>query len=164
MPTQPTAPSFHATMLHRSRISAPMRFYEDCGLLTGRALDYGCGLDPHALPGYDPFVPQRTWHPNDWRCKDRIFDTVCCNYVLNVVEDDVVVEILEDIADLIQASGQALITVRADLKTNSPTQFFREKDLYLRTFGEYWTSVAELKGSPRAPKPSHFHAFRCTGA
>lgn len=104
----------HLTAIARKTVSAPMRRLSDAGLLSGRMLDYGCGkgydasefgmesYDPH----YQPIMP------------DGQFETVTCNFVLNVIasagERD---RVLRDIHARLAPGGTAYITVRNDRKS-----------------------------------------------
>lgn len=81
--------------------------------LNGEILDYGCGYgkdadilgcdayDPHFFP--DPPIGHK-------------YDTIICNYVLNVVEPDMWHSIIHNIELLLTSDGFAFITVRRDVK------------------------------------------------
>ena len=76
----------HKTAITRTKMSAPVKFLKGQGLLQGRTLDYGCGkgfdADVLQCSKYDPhFSPELP--------KGK-FDTIICNYVLNVIESEVV--------------------------------------------------------------------------
>jgi hypothetical protein len=101
----------HLTAISRKASSIPMRGLYDKGLLTGRALDYGCGKGYDAIhfgldsydPHYQPVMP------------DGRFDTITCNYVLNVIESESErLSVLQDIQARLVNTGMAYITVRAD--------------------------------------------------
>jgi SAM-dependent methyltransferase len=105
------------TAMTRSKPSLPMLELEKRGLLTGRMLDYGAGkgldADHFGMEKYDPtFWPQRP---------TTTFDTITCNYVLNVVPPDAEDEILADIEDLLAPGGTAYIAVRRDVKEDGLT-------------------------------------------
>jgi hypothetical protein len=59
-----------------------MRFLNSLGLLRGKMLDYGCGrgfdAEYYGMDKYDPH-----YAPEFPKIK---FDTITCNYVLNVVD------------------------------------------------------------------------------
>ena len=101
-------------------MSAPVKFLKGQGLLQGRTLDYGCGkgfdADVLQCSKYDPhFSPELP--------KGK-FDTIICNYVLNVIESEVVrLHTLEQIRLLLKPQGKAYITVRRDIKQDTKTQF-----------------------------------------
>ncbi len=104
----------HKTAISRKTPSAPMTRLASDGRLVGRVLDYGCGkgrdadeyhtdrYDPH----YSPGVPPGT------------FDTITCNYVLNVIECSVArLAVLRDIHDRLTPNGTAYLTVRNDRRS-----------------------------------------------
>ena len=108
----------HCTAITRKNPSVPMRNLNKLGLLeNGRKLDYGCGrgfdadffhmdrFDPH----YSPATPTKK------------YDTITCNYVLNVVNKDQGARILQKIEDLLKDGGTAYITVRRDIKKEGKT-------------------------------------------
>lgn len=91
--------------------SAPMRQLATDGLIAGRALDYGCGkgfdADYYDMESYDPH-----YGPD---MPDGQFDTIACNFVLNVLENARDrVTVLQDIQDRLAFGGIAYITVRND--------------------------------------------------
>lgn len=100
------------TAITRKAVSAPVRWLQKQDLLKGRILDYGSGrgFDADALDAdrYDPY-----WHPTRPRGK---FDTIICNYVLNVVDEETQNNIIEDIRGLLKKGGVAYISVRRDMK------------------------------------------------
>ena len=103
----------HKTAIARKTVSVPMRGLFDKGRITGRALDYGSGrgfdaahfgmecYDPH----YSPLMP------------DGLFETVTCNYVLNVIESaEERLRVMRAIQNALAPNGTAYITVRNDKK------------------------------------------------
>ena len=103
----------HKTAIARKKPSAPMKQLDLNNRLLGRVLDYGCGrgydashydtdsYDPH----YQPVMP------------DGLFDTIVCNYVLNVIESVAAREaVVADILSRLGDNGRAYITVRTDKK------------------------------------------------
>ncbi len=69
----------YKTAIARTRVSRPMQFYEKNNLLSGSVLDYGSGQDIHNYPRFDP-----AYSP-DYAMLCREWDTIACNYVLNVI-------------------------------------------------------------------------------
>jgi len=103
----------YRTAITRRALSKPARWLDSNDLLVGRVLDYGCGRggDTERLgcEGYDPH-----YRPD---CPAGPFETVMCNFVLNVIEDYAIRRtILRDIADLLTETGYAFIAVRANKK------------------------------------------------
>ncbi len=101
----------HLTAISRKKLSAPMRHLCNAALLVGRCLDYGCGrgfdADELEMVGYDPH--HRTRKP---RGK---FDTITCNYVLNVIESaSERASVVAVLRSLLRKGGKAYISVRND--------------------------------------------------
>jgi ATP adenylyltransferase len=108
----------HRTAIKRGTISVPTRFLEEQELLSGRILDYGCGYGRDAATlGFEVYDPY--FFPKMPKGK---FDTIICNYVLNVVPKRVQEGILQDIEKRLTPDGVAYIAVRRDLTGDEPTQ------------------------------------------
>ena len=101
----------HKTAITRNKPSAPMMRLKASGRLKGRVLDYGCGKGFDASHfGMDSYDPH--YQPD---MPDGLFDTIVCNYVLNVIESVEERErVVADIRSRLTDSGRAYITVRAD--------------------------------------------------
>jgi len=107
----------HKTAITRKKPSLPMRNLDKKGLLQGKLLDFGCGkgfdANHFGMFGYDPnHAPKKP--------KGK-FDTITCNYVLNVVQDDEVQGVIEDVLKYLKKKGTAYVTVRRDLKKEGAT-------------------------------------------
>lgn len=102
------------TAIVRNKPSAPVARLVRDGRIVGRVLDYGSGrgfdasylgaecYDPH----YQPVMPSGR------------FDTIVCNFVLNVVESAATREsIVTDIRSRLADGGCAYLTVRTDRKS-----------------------------------------------
>jgi hypothetical protein len=101
----------YKTATVRKKPSAPMVRLAADGRLVGRMLDYGCGrgcdADTYGMDRYDPH-----YYPD---VPDGQFDTITCNYVLNVIEvESTRLHILWDIQARLAQGGRAYITVRTD--------------------------------------------------
>lgn len=101
----------HKTAIARKRPSAPMLALSRKGLLVGKMLDYGCGRGFDAvafgMDGYDPH-----YRPN---LPDRKYDTITCNFVLNVIPDATEREfVISVIRSMLAPGGTAYVTVRTD--------------------------------------------------
>lgn len=100
----------HKTAISRTKPSRPTKLLFAAGLLRGRVLDYGCGkgfdVIYYDLEGYDPH-----YRPH---LPEGKFDTIICNYVLNVVTEVEGEKIIEHIKSLLTSDGKAYITVRRD--------------------------------------------------
>ena len=109
----------HYTAITRKKPSVPMRHLAKLGVLDkGRKLDYGCGkgfdADHFGMEKYDPhFSPIKP---------KGLFDVITCNYVLNVVLENKVLDILIDIGNLLNSGGKAYLTVRRDIKQEGYTK------------------------------------------
>jgi len=108
----------HLTAIERTSVSFPTRWLKEHKLLKGDVLDYGCGLgfdvqelqkDGFSISGYDNYYQPE--YP------ERKFDTIVCNYVLNVLEPNEQAEVLMMVSELLKPSGKAYFAVRRDLKT-----------------------------------------------
>ena len=72
------------------------------------------------MDSYDPhYAPQEP---------EGLFDTITCNYVLNVVEETQAHDLLVKIGNLLNIKGTAYITVRRDIKKEG----FTSKGTYQR--------------------------------
>lgn len=105
------------TAITRNKLSSPTRYLFENGLLVGRILDYGCGKgfdvrylceNGYDISGYDKYYYIKR--------PSGTFDTIICNYVLNVLELEFESEIIKDIKNLLSENGKAFITVRRDIK------------------------------------------------
>ncbi len=112
IPNQP-----HLTAIKRTDLSVPTRYLLNHDLLKGRILDFGCGLgyDTDELKrrgfdiiGYDNYY--RTDYPQGK------FDTIICNYVLNVLEPYDQAVVLMSVSNLLSSKGVAYFAVRRDLE------------------------------------------------
>lgn len=104
----------HLTAITRGgKPSVPMRWLHEARLLRGRVLDYGCGkgfdADFWKLTKYDPYYFLQVPRGH--------FDTITCNYVLNVIPSPTErMEVLDRIRQLLAPRGAAYITVRNDTR------------------------------------------------
>jgi hypothetical protein len=103
----------HLTAINRTKLSTPMRKLQENGLLIGNVLDYGSGRGNDAkllgIEQYDPYY--HPTYPNE-----NQYDTITCNYVLNVVTGSEQVSILSNLQKLLTTGGKAYVSVRNDLK------------------------------------------------
>lgn len=107
----------HLTAKDRTNLSFPAKWLFNKGLLNGKTLDFGCGFGTDVsllrdrgfdIDGYD------NYYFSDYP-KGK-FDTIICNYVLNVLQPDDQPEVLMSVSELLKPSGKAYFTVRRDLK------------------------------------------------
>ena len=107
----------HLTAKERTSISFPTRWLKQNILLKGEILDFGCGFgfdtdelqkEGYSIVGYDNYY--RPEYPT------KRFDTIICNYVLNVLESKEQAEVLMEVSELLKPTGTAYFTVRRDLK------------------------------------------------
>lgn len=113
----PKNPNAHLTVKERESVSFPTRLLHESGLLKGKLLDFGCGLGKdveflktknYRIQGYDPhYLPA---YPTEK------FDTIFCNYVLNVLMPEEQSYVLMCISELLKPSGKAYFAVRRDTK------------------------------------------------
>lgn len=107
----------HLTAKERTSISFPTRWLKQNKLLKGEILDFGCGFgfdkdelqkEGYSIVGYDNYY--RPEYPT------KRFDTIICNYVLNVLESKEQAQVLMEVSELLKPNGTAYFTVRRDLK------------------------------------------------
>lgn len=106
-------PNAYKTAMSRNKPSAPMVKLKGAGRLIGKMLDYGCGKGYDASHfGMDSFDPH--YQPN---MPSGLFDTITCNFVLNVIEcPDSREAVIQDVMDRLNEGGRAYFTVRTDHK------------------------------------------------
>ena len=118
----------HLTAKKRSNPSKPMRILNQQGLLKGKMLDYGCGqgfdADFFKMDAFDP-------HYNPKKTSGK-YDTITCNYVLNVVEEEQGHEIINTLSELLKDGGIAYLTVRRDIKKELGKEGYTSKGTYQR--------------------------------
>lgn len=115
----PKNPNSHLTIKERKYPSYPTKHLLLAGLVHGRVLDFGCGsgIDVDFLrkkgcevTGYDPhYAPE---------APSGQFDTILCNYVLNVLLPEEQVHVLMAVSELLNPTGRAYFTVRRDIQHN----------------------------------------------
>jgi len=102
-----------STAISRRKPSAPTQFLDDQGLLKGKLLDFGSGrgfdANHYGMAAYDPH-----WSPDPLTLETQ-YDTIVCNYVLNVVEPEDEQGILAKVASLLSPAGSAYFAVRRDI-------------------------------------------------
>lgn len=107
----------YLTAIKRTDISVPTRYLLKHNLLKGRILDYGCGFgfdtDELKRQGYDITGYDYYYRPD---YPGEKFDTIICNYVLNVLEPYAQAEVMMNVTNLLKPQGTAFFAVRRDLK------------------------------------------------
>jgi len=107
----------HLTAIERTSMSFPTRLLKERNMLIGEILDFGCGFgfdinqlqkSGYNIVGYDNYY--RPEYP------EKRFDTIICNYVLNVLEPNEQAEVLMAVSELLKPTGKAYFAVRRDLK------------------------------------------------
>lgn len=115
----PQNPNTHLTVKERQYPSFPTKYLFAQKLIQGKVLDFGAGLGKDVeflkakdfevkayAPYYSPEYPQER------------FDTILCNYVLNVLLPEEQSAVLMCIAELLKPTGKAYFTVRRDITQN----------------------------------------------
>ena len=113
----PKNPNSHLTVKERRYPSFPAKQLLSMGQIQGKVLDFGCGLgvdvsflrkNGFETIGYDPhYAPE---------IPEGRFDTILCNYVLNVLLPDEQVQVLMAVAELLKPTGRAYFAVRRDIQ------------------------------------------------
>ena len=85
----------HLTAKERTSISFPTHWLKKNNLLQGEILDFGCGFgfdtDQLQKEGFDIIGYDNYYRPE---YPTKRFDTIICNYVLNVLEPEEQAEVL----------------------------------------------------------------------
>ena len=106
----------YLTAIKRTDLSVPTRHLLQNNLLRGKILDYGCGFgydtDELKNRGFDIQGYDYYYRPNYPEGK---FDTIICNYVLNVLEPYAQAEVMMNVSNLLKPNGTAYYAVRRDL-------------------------------------------------
>ena len=107
----------YLTAIKRTDLSVPTRYLLNKGMLKGRILDFGCGFgfdtDELQRQGLD-IVGYDYYYRPDYPIGQ--FDTIICNYVLNVLEPYAQAEVMMNISNLLKSTGTAYYAVRRDLE------------------------------------------------
>lgn len=100
----------YLTAIKRTSLSVPTRYLLQHNLLKGRILDFGCGYgfdtdelkrQGYNITGYDYYY--RPEYPVGK------FDTILCNYVLNVLEPYAQAEVMMNVTNLLSPEGTAFL-------------------------------------------------------
>ncbi|NJN98337.1 MAG: HIT domain-containing protein [Anaerolineales bacterium] len=115
----PKNPNTHLTVKERRWPSFPTKQLFLQQQITGRVLDFGCGTGVDVkflrennldVTGYDPYYAPD--YPTDK------FDTILCNYVLNILLPEEQAHVLMAVSELLKPTGKAYFAVRRDIKHN----------------------------------------------
>ena len=107
----------YLTAIKRTDLSVPTRYLLQHDLLKGKILDFGCGFgfdtDELYRQGLDIVGYDYYYRPN---YPTGQFDTIICNYVLNVLEPYAQAEVMMNVSNLLKPTGTAYYAVRRDLE------------------------------------------------
>lgn len=121
-------PNSHLTAKERDKVSYPTRKLYNMGVIKGEILDFGSGFGKDVeflnskninCTAYDPY------HAPNY--PDQKFDTILCQYVLNVLLPEEQAKVLMSISELLKPTGKAFFTVRRDLKRQGYRTHFVHK-------------------------------------
>lgn len=110
-------PNSHLTSIERTSLSYPARILLNQKKISGKVLDFGCGIGKDVellqqkrvdIVGYDPF-----YFPE---FPTEKFDTILCFYVLNVLLPEEQAEVLMNVSHLLKPNGKAYFAVRRDIQ------------------------------------------------
>ncbi len=110
-------PNSYLTVKDRKWPSFPLKNLLSQNAIRGRVLDFGCGLgeDVRFLQSKDyDVVGFNPYYAPDY--PTGRFDTILCNYVLNVLLPEEQVAVLMAVAELLYPQGRAFYAVRRDIK------------------------------------------------
>lgn len=135
------------------RGSVPIRYWRKNKLLKGAVLDFGSGHDHHEFGKYDAFSqPDTGMLLKSW-------DTIMCNYVLNVQPaDHLIVQVCALMARMLRPGGRVLIAARNDLKRDRHSA----RGHQLAKSRESWTSLLQEVFVVKDVEPSGFYGFICS--
>lgn len=106
----------HLTAIKRDKLSFPTKKLLDLELIKGKVLDFGCGFGTDAkflskhgfeVDNYDKF-----YFP---KLPSQKYQTILCNYVLNVIKPINQSDVIVQISDLLHKNGTAFFAVRRDI-------------------------------------------------
>ncbi|HNS28909.1 MAG TPA: bifunctional class I SAM-dependent methyltransferase/HIT family protein [Tenuifilaceae bacterium] len=122
----------HLTAIQRTSLSFPTRILKERKLLLGEILDFGCGFgydtDHLQKSGYNIIGYDNYYRPE---LPEKRFDTIICNYVLNVLEPNEQADVLMSVSELLKPAGKAYFAVRRDLKNEGfRTHYVHKKPTY----------------------------------
>jgi len=113
----PKNPNAHLTIKERKWPSYPTKQLFLRKLIKGKVLDFGSGAgvdvkflqqNGFEVTAYDPYYAPD--YPTEH------FDTILCNYVLNILLPEEQAHVLMAVAELLKPTGRAYFTVRRDIK------------------------------------------------
>lgn len=138
-----------ATSIGRS--AAPIKHWRSLGLLNGEVLDFGCGQEGHEFAKYDIV------HHPDPAVLLRQWDTVMCNYVLNVQPiEHLITQILVMLYHLAKPGGVVLISVRNDVEKSGATNRGYQVSL---THGQWTEKISRILPGCEDVRGSSFSGF-----
>ncbi|MFQ5641903.1 MAG: hypothetical protein ACE5IR_28335, partial [bacterium] len=133
----------YRTAIQRKSKSKPVRYFEESGLIKGKCLDYGCGMDRHKYKKFDPF------YKPDYILLKKKWDTIMCNYVLNVIPlTHNRIELLLTLKHLLAKNGRILVSVwqkdEFDSTTKSGYQSGMSENEWHEFFNEWFKGVEKI--------------------
>lgn len=136
------------------RASAPIKFWKDNNYLSGDILDFGCGQETHEWQKYDSFTQP------DTKPLIKYYDTVMCNYVLNVQPSDhLIVLIVGFVSKLLRENGNALFAMRNDLPLGRHES---ERGIQIIKNQKEWTDLLSNFFSVEQVEKKKFLGFVCS--
>ncbi|QGY45756.1 HIT domain-containing protein [Maribellus comscasis] len=127
---KPQINNWHLTAKEREKMSFPTNWLHRNNFLKGNILDFGCGFGKDVMElrnmgyyckGYDKYYQPE--YPTEK------FNTILCNYVLNVLQAKDQQRIIMEISQLLAPGGQAFFAVRRDIKYEG----FRKHKIHKKT-------------------------------
>jgi len=167
----PKNPNSHLTVKEREGPSYPTKHLFKNHLIKGRTLDFGCGLGADVMflreagvdiTAYDPYyVPENP---------AGRFDTIVCNYVLNVLLPEEQSYVLMAVSELLNPGGVAYFCVRRDIKQSGYRTHVKHKCQtyqcnvllpYPSLFKNEFCEIYEYRPVNHLPSPKHSGCLLC---
>ncbi len=128
------------TAMNRKKSSTPIQYLKDEGMIKGKVLDYGCGMDVHEFNRFDPM-----YEPN-YDALSKKYDTVLCNYVFNVIPlMHNRFELLTLLKTLVSAKGKIYVSIFVNSMDREETKTSYQCSWKVDEWKEFFSMYAKCK-------------------
>jgi hypothetical protein len=151
-PMDEAAADAYGGLTSMERTSVPMRHWREAGLLSGDVLDFGCGKERHEHARYDAFTePDPAPLCREW-------DTIICNYVLNVQPaEHLIHQTCALLRALARPSGCVLVATRSDMARS----YTSKRGHQVAKSWHEWAAILGRFFQVRNAEAAGFHGFIC---